>query len=65
MRIPERETTLKHSVRNEAQLAGLGAIIVAIAVLVLFFVVSQSGLGSSGSGTTSGAPAQSDAAKTP
>jgi hypothetical protein len=53
---------LKHSVRNEARLAGLGAIIVAIAVLVLFFALSQSGLGSS---ATSGTPAQSDAAKSP
>jgi hypothetical protein len=43
---------LKHSVRNEAQLAGIGAIVVAVAVLVLFFVISQSGLGSSGPGAT-------------
>jgi hypothetical protein len=50
---------LKHSVRNEAQLTGIGAIIVAVAVLVLFFVISQSGLGSSGSGATGAAATQS------
>jgi hypothetical protein len=55
---------LKNSVRNEAQLAGIGAIVVAIAVLVLFFAVSQAGLGSGGAVTTS-APAQSDTTKTP
>jgi hypothetical protein len=56
---------LKNSVRNEAQLAGIGAIVVAIAVLVLFFAVSQAGLGSGGAVTTTGASTQSDTTKTP
>jgi hypothetical protein len=68
-RTPDRirkETTLKNSVRNEAQLAGIGAIVVAVAVLVLFFALSQLGLGSGGSATTTGgAPAQSDTTKVP
>jgi hypothetical protein len=60
--VDERDTTLKNSVRNEAQLAGIGAIVVAVAVLVLFFALTQAGLGS-GNATTTSAPAQSDAAK--
>ncbi len=48
---------MNNSVRNEAQKFGILAIIVAIAILVLFFFLSKSGLGTPGpdaAGATSG-----------
>jgi hypothetical protein len=48
---------VNNSVRNEAQKVGIGAILVAVVVLVLFFFLSKSGLGTPGpesAGTTSG-----------
>jgi hypothetical protein len=46
---------MNNSVRNEAQKVGIGAIVVAIAVLVVFFFLSKSGLGTPGpAGVTSG-----------
>ncbi len=49
---------MNNSVRNEAQRVGISAILVAIVVLVVFFFLSKSGLGSAGpsaAGTSSGA----------
>ncbi len=39
---------MNNSVRNEAQKVGILAIVVALAVLVVFFFLSKSGLGSAG-----------------
>jgi hypothetical protein len=45
---------VNNSVRNEAQRVGIGAIAVAIVVLVVFFFLSKSGLGEAGpTGATS------------
>jgi hypothetical protein len=53
----ERVAVVNNTVRNEAQRVGIGAIVVAVAVLVVFFFLSKSGLGSAGSsaGVTTGA----------
>jgi hypothetical protein len=40
---------VNNTVRNEAQKVGIGAIVVAVVILVLFFFLSKSGLGTSGS----------------
>jgi hypothetical protein len=41
---------VNNSVRNEAQRVGISAILVALVVLVVFFFLSKSGLGSPGPG---------------
>ncbi len=56
---------MNNSVRNEAQRVGIAAIAVAIAVLVVFFFISRSGLGSPGEtspGATGGSTMQSSGA---
>lgn len=60
-------TSMNNTVRNEAQKFGIGAIVVAILVLVVFFFLSKSGLGTTGSAvdTTSGAPTTQSAGAVP
>ncbi len=61
---------MNNSVRNEAQKVGIGAIVVAVGVLVVFLFLSKSGLGTAGpaaAGVTSGTSATQpmDAAPSP